>query len=115
MRDLVSFVSSILADVGVPAAFQWYPPGPNGYPSEYVTYLEYHTEAELEAGDVEVTTERLIQVNVWSKGNYAPLVNKVRTALVNAGFQRTAEYDAPYTDGDSHFNKVLRFAFFDEY
>ena len=115
MRDIVSFISSTLSSVDVPSAFQWYPPGPNGLPAEYVTFLEYHTAPDLEAADVELTTERLIQVNVWSKGNYASLVNKVRAALENAGFQRTAEYDAPYQDGDSHFNKVMRFAYFDDY
>ncbi|NEU29936.1 hypothetical protein GN156_03985 [bacterium LRH843] len=115
MRDIVEYISSTLSEVSVPSAFQWYPPGSNGLPDEYVTFFEYATTPDLEAADEEVTTGRLIQVNVWSKGNYAQFVNKVRTALEVAGFQRTFEYDAPYQDGDSHFNKVLRFAFFDDY
>lgn len=116
MRDIVSFISSTLAAVGVPAAFQSYPPDVNGkLPNEYVTFLEYHDEADGEAGDEEITTRRMIQVNVWSKGNYHLLVKKIRKALEDAGFERTGSFDAPYTDGDSHFNKVLRFAFFDDY
>lgn len=116
MKDIVEFVSSTLTAVGVLSAFQSYPPDGKGQlPTEYVTFLEYSTNPDLEAADGELTTERLIQVNVWSKGNYHKIVEDVRKTLEKAGFQRTFEFDAPYTDGDSHFNKVLRFAFFDEY
>lgn len=115
MRDIVEYIESTLADVGVSSAFQSHPTGLDGLPYEYVTFLEYHDGAETEAGDKEITTKRLIQVNVWSKGNYHNLVQNVRKTLEQAGFQRTLEFDAPYTDGDSHYNKVLRFAFFDDY
>ena len=115
MRDLVDLVSSTLETIGVKSAFQTYPSVPNGLPSEYVTFLEYTSNPSLEAADKEIETERLIQVNVWSKGNYHQLVEDIRKKLEQAGFQRTSEFDAPYTDGDSHYNKVLRFAFFDEY
>lgn len=114
MRDMVAFVSSTLSPVGVPVVFQAYPAGVTP-PSQYVTFMEYGTKPDLEAADAEITTERLIQFNVWSKGNYFQIVEDVRKALEQAGFHRTFEFDAPYTDGDSHFNKVLRFAFFDEY
>ncbi|CEG28080.1 hypothetical protein [Bacillus sp. B-jedd] len=114
MRDIVEYVTSTLSSVGVPVVFQAYPAGATP-PSQYVTFLEYHTGPEMEAADKELTTERLIQVNIWSKGNYTQLVNKVRTTLEQAGFERTSEYDGPYTDGDSHFNKVLRFRYIDEY
>lgn len=114
MRDLVEYISSTLKPLGVPAVFQAYPTGATP-PFEYITFLEYTSNPSLEAADEEIETERLIQVNVWSKGNYHQLVEDIRKKLEQAGFQRTSEFDAPYTDGDSHFNKVLRFAFFDEY
>lgn len=114
MRDIVSFISSTLSNVGVPVSFQAYPIGATP-PFQYVTFLEYTSNPGLEAADKEIETERLIQVNVWSKGNYHQLVEDIRKKLEDAGFQRTSEFDAPYTDGDSHFNKVMRFVFFDEY
>jgi len=114
MRDMVDYIISTLSNIGVPIVFNSLPTGMTP-PSQYVTFLEYFTGAELEAADEELTTERLIQVNVWSKSNYAQLVNNVRTKLEEAGFERTSEFDGPYTDGDSHFNKVLRFKFIDEY
>jgi hypothetical protein len=114
MRDMVEFVTTSLSSVGALVVFQALPTGTKP-PDQYVTFLEYFSGADLEAADEEITTVRLIQVNVWSKGNYANLVNNLRATLELVGFERINEYDAPYTDGDSHFNKVLRFRFIDEY
>lgn len=114
MKDLVEFIPSSLSSVGVPVWFQAYPSGETP-PAQYVTFLEYFTGGELEAGDNEVTTERLIQVNVWSKANYASLVNNIRSCLESVGFERISEFDGPYQDGDSHFNRVMRFKLEDEY
>lgn len=114
MRDMVEFITSTLSSLNVRIAFQALPSGMNP-PGQYITFLEYFSGPDLEVADKEVTTERLIQVNVWSKGNYSSLVNNVRTILEQAGFERISEYDGPYTYGDSHFNKVLRFRFIDEY
>jgi hypothetical protein len=114
MIDLVEFVTSTLSNVGVPVVFQAYPAGVTP-PAQYITLHEYHTGPSLEAADEEITTERLIQINIWSKGNYHSLVTNVRKTLEKVGFERTFEFDAPYEDGASHFNKVLRFRFIDEY
>lgn len=114
MRDLTELIPEILAPLGVNAWFQSVPKGTTP-PLQYITFMEYSAEPGLEAADVEITSERLIQVNVWSKPNYFQLVTRVRELLEENGFYRTGEFDAPYTDGDTHFNKVLRFSFDDEY
>lgn len=112
MRDIVEYVTQTLSVVGVIVSFQAHPQGT--LPNQYITFTEYHEEPELEAGDVEIETERLIQINIWSRSNYHELVKSVRSAMEGAGFQRILAFDVPYTDGDSHFNKVLRFKFVDE-
>lgn len=114
MRDMTEFIPSTLSVVGVPVVFQAYPAG-NTPPIQYITFHEYHTGVDLEAADKEITTERLIQLNIWSKVNYHSLAKTVRDTLEEAGFERTFEFDSPYEDGDSHFNKVMRFKFVDEY
>ena len=90
---------------------------PTGYdiPDQYITFLEINANPALEASDQEFETKRLIQVNVWSKIDYYQLVEDIKRLMESAGYERTFEYDAPKQDGDSHFNKVLRFVFFDEY
>lgn len=112
MRDLVDFITTTLSDIGIPVVFQTIRGKP---PDQYITFLEYNSSPEMEVADDELTTARLIQVNVWSKGNYHKIVESTRKMLESAGFERIFEFDTPYEDGDSHFNKVLRFRFIDEY
>lgn len=115
MRDIVGYIEDTLSEIGVISSFQAHPVINGKLPDEYVTFVGYGDTPDLEAGDIEITTSRPVQLNIWSRGNYHNLANSVRSAMKDAGFQRTFEFDVPYTDGDSHFNKVLRFAFFDDY
>lgn len=114
MIDIIKHVTDTLKPLNIPVAFQTLPTGMTP-PNQYITFLEINATPALEASDIEIETERIIQVNVWSKGNYHSLVEEVKRLMEQAGFQRTTEFDGVYQDGDSHFNKVLRFVFFDEY
>lgn len=114
MIDITKHVTDTLASLNLMVAFQALPTGTTP-PSQYITFLEINANPALEAADKEYETERFIQLNVWSKENYHALVEQVKQLMEAAGYERTFEYDAPYNDGDSHFNKVLRFVFFDDY
>lgn len=114
MIDIIKHVSDVLKPTELLVAFQSLPTGTTP-PNQYITFLEINANPALEAADKELETRRLIQINVWSKSNYHSLVEQVKKLMEQAGYERTLEYDAPYQDGDSHFNKVLRFAFFDDY
>lgn len=114
MIDIVNHVVTTLAPTGLPVLFNSVPTG-SKIPDQYITFLEVIDNAALEAGDGELETKRLIQVNIWSKSNYDTLVKQVRNLLESAGFERINGMDIPKQEGDSHFNKVLQFAFFDEY
>lgn len=116
MIDIVEYVTDTLSPLGIIASFQVHPKNKDGsLPDQYVTFMEISESPEFEAGDVELETERYVQLNIWSRYNYHSLVQSVRSAMEGAGFQRTFAFDAPYTDGDSHFNKVLRFVYYDQY
>lgn len=114
MIDINKHITDTLKPLGITVAFQMLPSGMTP-PNQYITFLEINANPALEASDIEIETERIIQVNVWSKGNYHSLVEEVKRLMEQAGYERTLEYDAPYSDGDSHYNKVLRFVFFDSY
>lgn len=114
MIDISAHVTQLLQPLKIPTYFNTVPTG-STIPSQYITFLEINANAELEAGDTELNTERLIQINVWSKGNYFKLVEDIRKTMELAGFERTFESDIPKQEGDSRFNKVMRFVFFDEY
>ncbi|WKT75579.1 hypothetical protein [Lysinibacillus fusiformis] len=114
MIDISAHITSILAPLNLKVYFNSVPTG-STIPDQYITFLEIIDSAALEVGDVEVETKRLIQVNIWSKSNYDTLVKQVRNLFESEGFERINGMDAPKQEGDSHFNKVLGFVFFDEY
>jgi len=114
MIDITEHITTILAPLKLDVFFNSVPTGAT-IPNQYITFLEINSKPALEASDHEYETERLIQVNVWSKADYYQLVEGIKRLMESAGYERTSEYDAPKQEGDSHFNKVLRFAFFDEY
>ncbi|MFF5993712.1 hypothetical protein AAGS61_03005 [Lysinibacillus sp. KU-BSD001] len=114
MIDISAHVTSILNPLDLPVLFNIVPTG-SDIPDQYITFLEITANPALEAADKEFETKRLIQVNIWSKSDYYQLVEDVKRLMESAGYERTFEYDVPKQEGDSHFNKVLRFVFFDEY
>ena len=114
MIDIVDHVTTMLSPLNVSVLFNSVPTG-SKIPDQYITFLEITTSPALEAADKELETTRLIQVNIWSKSNYYQLVESVKQLLEAAGYERTFESDLPKSEGNSHFNKMLRFAFFDEY
>ena len=114
MIDIVDHVVKTLDSLKIPVMFNTVPTG-SDIPEQYITFLEINAKPALEASDKEYETERLIQINVWSEDNYYQLVEDIKQLMESAGYERTIEYDAPQQEGDSHFNKVLRFVFFDEY
>lgn len=114
MIDIVEYVDTTLASLNLPVLFNSVPTGKK-IPDQYITFLEVNSAPAFEAADEEFETRRLIQMNIWSKSNYFELVENVKRLMELAGFERTIEYDNPKSEGDSHFNKVLQFAFFDDY
>lgn len=114
MIDIVDHVVTTLASLKLPVLFNSVPTG-DEISGQYITFLEVTSDPALEAADKEVETRRLIQMNVWSKSNYFELVENVKRLMESVGYERTIEYDNPKSEGDSHFNKVLQFVFFDEY
>lgn len=114
MIDIAAHVTNVLGPLKLDVFFNSVPTGAT-IANQYITFLEINAKPALEASDQEYETERLIQINVWSKPNYYQLVEDIKRLMESAGYERTFEYDAPKQEGDSHFNKVLRFVFFDEY
>ncbi|MFY0521165.1 hypothetical protein ACOMCU_25555 [Lysinibacillus sp. UGB7] len=114
MIDIILNIKTTLQPLNVPVSFQELPINVT-VPDQYITFLEIDTNPALEAADVELETKRLVQINVWSKTNYHKIVEDIKRLMESAGYERTFEHDAPKQEGDSHFNKVLRFVFFDEY
>lgn len=97
-------IIDILQPLGVPVGFLKY----NGTETTYITFFFYNEYGVLRADDQEVKTNYSLQVDVFSKGNYKTLVNQVKQALKNIGYERTFATDL-YEDDTKFYHKVLRF------
>lgn len=93
-----------LKPTGVPVTFQVYA----GEKDTYITFFEYNQMGALFVEDKEEKTQHSFQVDVWSKGNYKILVERVRELMTDAGFTRNSEAEF-YEDDTKTFHKVFRF------
>ncbi|KDR95902.1 hypothetical protein SAMN02745945_01824 [Peptoclostridium litorale DSM 5388] len=96
-------VMGALAGIGVPVSFQTY----DGNESVYITFFEYLQKGEDYSEDEEEITGHYIQVDVWSKGDYADIVNAAKEKLISAGFTRKSEYDL-YEPDTKVYHHVIR-------
>ncbi|MGE7093521.1 hypothetical protein ACQKII_19120 [Lysinibacillus sp. NPDC048646] len=113
MRDLFVHIPTILKPLGLPVVFNGVPTGLEKT-NQFITFLEVSAKPIFEAGEEEIETERLIQLNVWSVSSYHHLVESIKQLMKKDGYERILEYDVPYEEGESHFNRVLQFVFFDD-
>lgn len=102
--NINKLIIDTLKDTNVPVRFETYV----GDETTYITFSEYLQQGEVFADDEETSTGHYIQVNVWSKGNYSKLVDKVKKLLKEAGFIRKTEHGLYETDTQI-FHRVIRF------
>lgn len=102
--SLNSLIINTLAPTGVPVEFQNY----GGSQTTYITFFEYNQQGDLHGDDEELNTRYSLQVDIWSQGNYIPLVKQVKTLLKGIGFIRNSETEF-YEKDTQIYHKVLRF------
>lgn len=98
-----------LKPLNVPVAFQKY----SGKEDTYITFHEYFETGEEYEDDVETLTAHYVQVDVWSKNDYAELVKKVKDNLTKMGFKRLNEIDL-YEEDTKIYHKGLKFYYLEE-
>ncbi len=102
--SLNNLIVSTLTPTGIPVSFQSY----TGSATTYITFFEYNQQGALFADDTEQRTQHSVQVDIWSKGNYADAVEQVRTLMTEAGFTRNSEGEL-FESGTKTFHKYFRF------
>ncbi|MBO0586117.1 hypothetical protein [Sporosarcina sp. E16_8] len=102
--SLNSLIINTLKPANVPTSFQVY----SGTTSTYITFFEYNEMGTSFAEDAEQTERRSIQVDIWSKGNYAALVEQTKALMIQAGFTRVDGREF-YEDDTKTFHKIYRF------
>lgn len=80
---IYSLVKTTLLPIGVPVSLRVY----NGTAPTYITYFEVVDVPTLHGDDDLLETEKVIQVDIWSKGDFLPVLDEVKARMKAAGFQ----------------------------
>ncbi len=80
--SLNSVIISTLSPTGVPVAFQVY----RGSATTYIRFFEIVDVPTVHAENEVKYSQKSIQVDVFSTGNYDALIEQVKTLMKDAGF-----------------------------
>ena len=94
--------------VNVPVAFLRY----DGKSTTYVTYMQTDADNTLDADDELVAYVDYYDFDIYSKGNYMPIVEAIKSLLKDNGFtwQPTRSSGDLYEDDTGYYHKTLSFA-----
>lgn len=92
----------------IPVAFLRY----NGDKDAYITYMETNAEEALSADDRLTDYVSYYDFDIYSKGNYFPIVEKVKELLEANDFiwQPSNSSEDMYEDDTGFYHKTLNFA-----
>ena len=101
-------IESLFHDFTVPVAFLFY----DGNASEYVTYQQTHNDGVLSADNAIINYVDYYDFDVYSKGNFFPIVAALKERLTNAGFiwQPSLSSGDMYEEDTKYYHKTLCFA-----
>lgn len=76
----------------------------------YVEYQIVNEYGQAYAENREIATNYTVQVDIFSKGDYTELENKVREKMIKAGFDRAMGADL-YEQETKLYHKAMRFTY----
>lgn len=102
--SLNSIIISTLAPTNVPVAFRVY----RGTATTYIRFFEIVDVPKQHAENKLQNTQKSIQIDVFSKGNYAALISQVKELMEAAGFlwSNSREF---YEEDTGYFHYVLTY------
>lgn len=100
-------IMDALTPLDIPISFQVY----NGSNTPYLTFFIINDKGEMYADDEEIATGYYIQIDIFSKGSYTDLVEKINKLMKKSGFTRRPSGPESYEDNTKLYHKPLRFFF----
>lgn len=85
----------------------------DGSPKTYILFFDANTRGSHHGDDRELSTEHLIQVDIYNKGDYTNLVKQVKDLMIDAGFRRQMETES-YENDTKYYHKTIRFLYEEE-
>ncbi|MEQ7806161.1 hypothetical protein [Priestia aryabhattai] len=107
--SIYSVVMSTLKPLAIPT----FPITKRGDHETYITFFLYDETAAFIADDTEQKTAYYVQVDVWTKDAlvFTELYEKVKQALIDAGFIKRGVSPDLYEDDTQIYHKGLRFCY----
>lgn len=91
---LNNLIISTLAPTNVPVDYRVY----KGMETTYITFFEVVDVPKLHADDELKRTQKTIQIDVWTQGNFVLLVSQVKQLLKEVGFSFSSGRDVSEND-----------------
>ena len=82
----------------------------DGSPSTYIIFFDANERGSHHGDDQELSTEHLIQIDIYSKGDYTNLVKEVKGLLLSVGFRRQMTTES-YENDTQYYHKTMRFIY----
>lgn len=76
----------------------------------YIEYEIFDEDGAAWEEGKEVSTNYYLQVDIFSKGDYTELENKIKKEMINASFERTGGADL-YEEDTQLYHKAMRFIY----
>lgn len=103
--SMLSLVMTALKPTGVPVGYMTATAA-----NTYITFFFVNERGSLFVDDDEIGTDYLLQVDIWSKGDYTALYDQVKSLLKGVGFIRTHAQDLYETD-TKIYHKAITFSY----
>lgn len=93
---------------GIPVKFLRY----NGSSDTYITYMMTDADSVLHGDDELMNYVEYYDFDVYSKGNYKPIIKELKALLESAGFMWEVERSSEdmYEDDTKYYHKTLCFS-----
>lgn len=103
-----ALIESIFADYSIPVIFLVY----DGNADTYVTYQETDKDNVLGADDEIINYVDYYDFDIYSKGNYFPIVEEIKKRLTDNGFVWQPSRDSAdlYEADTGYYHKTISFA-----
>lgn len=102
--NLNNLIISTLTPTNVPVSFRVY----KGTSTTHITFFEVVDVPRRHADDELMNTQKTMQIDVWSKGNFNSLVEQVKALMKDAGFLFSSGQDF-YEDDTQYYHYALTY------
>lgn len=94
--------------IDIPVKYMYY----KGSADTYATYYETDADGEFYGDDTLLNYVSYYDFNVYSKGNYKPVIEALKSVLIGIGFTWCVSRDSPdmYEEDTKLYHKTICFA-----